>query len=451
MNKKLQTFCNWLLAYDWQYIDSRTADMCIKVLHSNANQDTKESALDLLTYYEGWTSQQLNKLFLSFPKLNEYNQECLVDTQMAMYTEDISPKTATQYVKNLWLLLSGSAYNDTAEWAADDLCEYAHPFALNKAIKHYNNTRHKWKRYFARNYFWSQGLEYSEVKSWGRKKKAQWVKTNAAWLPSPQWCLGDRPIYVYIFTVAKYPDRWGDISLPGTNKDYTTFQKLFADIADGGIESYRNRKATNKKYFDCLASMADKEDNAVHIFCNSHHGSWDIAGNHCQLLYDFDYDQSRHTFVNTPTAHAVHQAVDQAAKKSPNILPIFIGDYCGSGGVAIEKAIRMQKRSKRIRVKSFHPEGWEPPTVPKSLFEGIRRNSREIWMSACRPESFSYDSPDGGCFTLAFRDSFSPSKSFSKIMKQTGRRLMKQGIPSVPWLVCSPGRQRSKLIPKQTR
>ena len=449
MTTKLKIFIAWLMRYDWQWIDEKSADMCIKVLHSNATQYQKETALDFLMLFENFNPGRLKKMFASYKKLNAYNQEYLVDIQMGLCQEDLSPQSAKQTLKNLWMLLSNSKYPGVCEWAADEMCDYVHPFSLNKAIKKAVKPHTQYQHYFSKEFFWSHDLEYKTTKNWGRKKKAAWVEENAGYLPSPAWCLGDRPIYVYIFTVANYPDKWGDISLPGCAKDNHTFQKLFRPIATGGMEFFDDDIATNKNYFDCIKSMAKKENDAIHIFCNSHHGSWDAAGNHCQLLYDFDYNQQKQSFENTPTAKQIHNAVNIAAQKSPNILPIFIGDYCGSGGVAIEKRLSNKIENAGLKVKSFHPEGWNPPTIPSTHFEGIRRNSREIWLSGCRPEYYTYDTPEGGAFTNAFADSFSINKNFSKIMKQTGRKLIKNNIPSVPWLVCSAGRQRFKLKPKK--
>ena len=118
---------------------------------------------------------------------------------------------------------------------------------------------------------------------------------------------------------------------------------------------------------------------------------------------------------------------------------------CGSGGVALEKNLGLKVKGSKLKVRSFHPEGWTPPTIPKTYFEGIKRASGEIWLNACRPETSCYDSPEGGFYTNAFAKSFSPDKSLSKIMKKTGRKLVKQGIPAVPVMVCSPGRQKFKL------
>ena len=442
MNKNLKIFIQWLRNYPYDYIDNSTANKCIRVLHSNASQEDKEYALDMLSYFENWTVNQLKRLFDSYPKLNAYNQECLVDVQMYMYQEDTSSRVATQTQKNLWKLLSNSKYNDVAEWAADEMIDYVHPYNFNRAIANYNNNTNRWQRYFARWFMDMWDLNYNTAKKWGRPKKGQWVENNASYLPSPEWCLGDRPIYVYIFSVSDYPDKWGDISLPGCEKDSYTYQDIFKGIAKD-VEVYHNTSATNKNYFRCIASMAAKENDAIHIFCNSHHGSWDESGHHCQLLHDFDYDNVNKIFTNTPTASRIHYEVDQAARKSPNILPIFIADYCGSGGVALEKAMAFIQSD--IKTKSFHPEGWVPPTIPKSHFEGIRRASREIWLNACRAEQSCYDTPEGGVFTNAFAASFGKNKNLSKIMRQTGRKIIKNGTPSVPTMVCSPGSQKFSL------
>ena len=439
MNNKV--FLQWLNNYSYDYIDSKTANRCIKLLHSRTSQDNKENALDFLSYYENWNVNQLKRLFDAYPKLNEYNQECLVDTQLAIYSEDLSPACFKQCMKNEWKLLSNSKYNDAAEWAADDMVDYVHPFNLNKAIANYNNNTNRWQRYFAREYLDYWDLDYKRVKRWGKEAKANWVLENAAWGASPRWCLGDRPIYVYIFTVSNYPDRWGDIDLPGCAKDSITYQKMFKGIAKS-IEVYADKDATNANYFKAIASIADKERNAIHIFCNSHHGSWDESGHHCQLLYDFDYSRENKIFINTPTSARIHYEVDVSCNKSANILPIFIADYCGSGGVATERAASL---TNGYKIKSFHPDGWVPDTVPSSYFEGIKRQSRELWLCGCRPEYFTYDTPDGGAFTLALDENFSADKNFIKIMKQTGKTLLKNKIPSVPWYVSSAGRQKFKL------
>ena len=435
MTDKLKKFIKWVRNYPNDYIDSKTANNCIKVLHSDAKQSDKEMCLDMLAFYEGWNTSQMKRLFESYPHLNRDNQECLVDTQWYMYTEDLSAAEARQYLANEWFLLSKTQYDSVAEWAADDFVDFAHPYCMNKAIKNFNNTQHKWKRYAARNWFDNWGEDYKEVKNWGKKKKIAWFAKNPDYLRLPKWCLGDRPIYVYIFTEDTYPDKWGDISLPGTIKDMKTYQDLFRTVATEGIEFYQNEQANTSRFMKCIDSMKDKEDNAIHVFIYSGHGSWDSTGAHCILLNDFEYDYNRHTFVNTPNAGQIHHAVDMACSKSPNILPIFILDSCGSGGVATERAFQLN--AKGLKVKSFHPEGWVPSTVPTELYEGIHRNSRELWIAACRPESYSYDSPDGGCFTLAFRDSFKVTRPIAKIMRKAGKKLMKQGTPSIPWLVTS--------------
>lgn len=454
----------WLLTYtspmQGQKLTSIDADRCIQALRTGSSQDVKDAAIWQLSFYDDWSANQLKTLAGNIRYLDEDNQWDVMSLMETMFTDDFNAPTAEAFCRGWIGLMAGMRNKDDASTAADNACYFAHPVLMNHALARFNgNVDPDYEingvaPYFAYNYYDSLVSDYVDEdpskslkrrwSQWWHKKENQlmWLHENCDYVAAPRKYMRGGDIHAYIFTVSNYPDCWGNIDLPGTAKDAKRVAETFLGFPNiKTVRVYQDQMATYDNYKKVWQEIASFDSNEIFFIYFSGHGATDSKGKlFYLLLYDFGIDYVKGEFTNTPSGTEIQDSMYGAKYMHNNKLVFLITDSCLAGGLARSQSTGLEKR-----IKSFRPLLWgETPIMPDVYYDLANKNLGNYILS-CRENQYSYDTPDGGAFTINFFDLWKDKKfkvPFENMLKLTGKQLLRDGFGMTPTMVCPKGNEK---------
>jgi hypothetical protein len=430
-------------------IYSSDADRCIKILHGKKSEDLKDAALSMIgCYYSDWTASQLTRFSAAQNFLTYDLQDTLIGTYADIVTDILNVHACEAYAKG-WIRLIQSGHKDNRIYAVDSACVYGHPILADFALRCFrgntdpedSNVLQYFGYYYYQSLFWQfvdldpeNTLKDRWVAWWNNKdNKTNWIYSNADYLAAPWKYVKDGPVYAYIFGVSDYPSQWGNIDLPGVAKDIVNVEAMFKSIPRiKSVKVYKNNQATYHNFVNSFnKDMVSLPDNAIVFVYFSGHGAIDSSGMRFILPYDFDVDYNNKTYVNAVSSLKMWE-LTKPIPGLRNQRAITILDSCYSGSMG---------KAAKARAKFFSDSNIPPPVIPHDWSDGVWRNG-PMFLCATRGDTPSYDTDDGGAFTVRFVNNWGKNNfktRFNKLMQLTGKNLIKDGFPQVPVIICTKG------------
>lgn len=455
---KFNAFEQYLLTYDNppnNTITSADADKCLSIIANKSKPNNlKEAAIDYLAmFYSDWKPSQIKKLSSYQTILSPDNQSEIIDTMEFQYIDDWNANLCSAYAQ-AWIRLMNNGTTENRVYAADSASCYAHPKLMKYALDSFGGNidppEHQVAQYFSVSYFDYFTSDYVEEepirtlkarwsKWWSKSEnKKQFLLDWSDSLAGPRKWIKGGPIYAFVFGVSDYPEKWGDIDLAGVAKDMITMSNTFSRMPKiKEIRVYKDYECTMSNFTQAIQHMKDLPEDAWVFYYFSGHGSVDPYGNTYILLSDFDIDQYNKVFINTPSGSQLQTMIYNASYMHNNRIPVVILDSCLSGGMA---------KTPKGRIKSYNP--FVVNNIPVNYFDSITKSGK-TYLTACRGNQYSYDTPNGGAFTVNFTQQWLDKNfniSFIKLLKKTGKRLLNEGYPMTPQIYCPKGNEQLTIL-----
>lgn len=462
----LTPFDQWLLTYTppppGTLITRTDANKCLQVCVGAKPIEVKAAAVWQLGYYWDWSGDQITRLANSVRTMDESTQWDVMSLMSTMFTDDFNAPTADAYCKG-WLTLMRTMKNiDDRSSAADSACYYANPGLMQHALSSFGgNTDPDYEvngiaPYFAYYYYDSLVSSYVEEEpantlkhrwsEWWRipANKHNWLMENSDYVSAPRKYVKNGDIYAYIFTVSDYPAKWGDIDLPGANKDADTMAALFKAMPKTkSVKVYKDAAANYANFHAAWNEIIAKDSNELCFVFFSGHGATSASGTKWYiLLHDFDINYASGEFINTPGGRELQDLMYASKYMKNNKLTFFLSDSCLAGGLVNAQAVKG-------RIKSYRPKAWGEVTLLPTVYSDLSFKNLGNYMLACRGNQYSYDTPTGGAFTLALSKIWGDKKfkmPFGVMMNKTGRSLLKDGFGMTPQLVVPKGNEKLTIF-----
>ena len=455
-------FDQWLLTYTpppmGTLLARADANRCLQALAGAKPMTVKAAAVWQLNYYQDWSSDQIDRFANSTRTLDESTQWDVLSTMSTMFTDEFNAPTADAYCKGWQTLMHTMKNIDDRSSAADEACYYANPGLMQHALNSFRgNTDPDYEvngidQYFAYYYYDSLVSSYIDEEpvntlkqrwqQWWKvpANKHNWLMENSDYVSAPRKFVKNGDIYAYIFTVSDYPAKWGDIDLPGANKDADTMAALFRSMSKTkSVKVYKDAQANYANFKATWQEIIAKDSNELCFVFFSGHGATDVKGTIWYiLLYDFDVDSTKGEFINTLNGKELQDFMYASKYMHNNKLTFFVTDSCLAGGLVSAQAAKG-------RIKSYRPKEWGSVTLLPTVYSDVCFKNLGNYMFSCRGNQYSYDTPDGGAYTLALSKLWGNKKfkmPFGVMMNKTGQQLLKGGFGMTPQLVVPKGNEK---------
>ena len=455
-------FDQWLLTYTpppmGVFLSRDDANRCLQVCAGAKSMDVKVAAIWQLNYYQDWSADQITRFANSTRTMDAWTQWDVLSAMSTMFTDDFNAPTAQAYCDGWITLMRTMKDPSDRSSAADEATYYANPGLMQHALNSFRgNTDPDYEedgipQYFAYYYYDSLVSDYVDEdpastlkkrwQSWWKvpANKKAWLFENSAYVSAPRKYVKDGDIYAYIFVVSNYPNRWGDIDLPGTAKDAATMEYLFRSMPrTKSVKVYRDEQASYANLKAAFNEIIAKDSNELCFVYFSGHGATDVKGTIWYiLLHDFDIDYTKGEFINTLSGKELQDLMYAAKYMHNNKLTFFISDSCLAGGM-------VSAQDSPGRVKSYRPAIWNPVNILPNVYSDMYYKNLGNYLLASRGNQFSYDTPDGGAYTVRLSKLWGDKKfkmPFDVMMNKTGKLLLKDGFGMTPQLVCPKGNEK---------